>query len=169
MLWNLVVEYGNYVRSNHLNSKDAWKQISYLFPSDPEKYDFQWNPKTFSFLSDLSHLLSFDERMEIFAGIDSGLQEWKPLQLLLQHARIVKLNPSPSLLDLMYIAFFSGQFSFERGNCDFSDDILRYYDNNKLNDLSTYVYASWHTQFIVSDGLLDSLSSWLNHTYRNSS
>ena len=130
-LWDIVSEYGYNVRQKNINGLDAWNKIKPLLKS--VKYSLDWKN---NFYDDLLMVGVRDVDKE-----DMPYNEWQKHHFLIQHGRIVKRNP-PSIMRLMQIAFNSGQFRAVRDSPIYTQEMLDFYDDNKLSDVETYIDIS---------------------------
>ena len=72
---------------------------------------------------------------------DSGLShpDWERQHYLLQHGRIIYKNPDGSVVRLLQIAYNIGQFKVEVRRKPYTEEQMKYYRDNKLDDIWSYI------------------------------
>lgn len=132
ILWDLLVTYGYQIRSSNQKGLDSWNAIKSLIPD----MSVAWSESSKTIYDKLAKLgvntneSSADAKMEH--------KEWERHHYLLQHGRIVRMNPEGSLMRLLQIAYNVGQFKCELERQVYPVEQLRFYILNDLNKLEAY-------------------------------
>lgn len=132
-LWESIIKYGYRTRISNLNGLKRWNLVKEIFPD----YNLRWNNNTDKIYNDLIKLgIVSTETSE-----NSGLShiEWERHFFLLQHGKIIEKNPNGSLIRLLQIGFNIGQFKAENERKPYNDKLLKYYNDNNLDNISTYI------------------------------
>lgn len=132
-LWEELINFGYNVRKNNKDVKLAWAEVKKILP----EVQFEWTNKSEKFYNELVDLgLSKADTPEA-AGLVQSI--WERQRFLLEHGRIILINPKGSLLRLLQIAYNVGLFKFELEKQLYLPEQMRYYIVNELNKITTYV------------------------------
>jgi len=137
-LWNSIIKYGERTRDGNMNGLERWNLVKELIPN----VKIQWNESAKKIYDDLISLgVNNSEDWK-----DSGLShpDWERQHYLLQHGRIIYKNPDGNLVRLYQIAYNIGQFKVEAGRKPYTDEQMRYYTENKLDNIWSYIDAFKH-------------------------
>jgi hypothetical protein len=134
LLWNEMIQYGYNVRSKGKDGLVAWTNIKVLIPG----LKITWTEHSKTIYESLLGLgvRTTDETYEA-SGITK--EEWDRDHFLIQHGRIIKNNLDGTLVRLMQIAYNAGQFRAEKEKNGYNPIKIKYYDDNKLDQLETYI------------------------------
>jgi len=128
-LWSCLIDYGYKTRINNKNGLERWNYVKQLFP----EYKLTWKESSTKIYNNLLKLDVIED--------ETGLshEEWERHHYLLQHGRIINNNPDGSLVRLMQIAYNIGQFRAEQEKKSYPVKQLAYYNENKLDKISSYI------------------------------
>jgi len=134
LLWTEMIQYGYNVRSKGKDGLVAWTNIKVFIPG--LKITWTEHSKTI-----YESLLAFgvSPTDETYEASGMTKEEWDRDHFLIQHGRIIKNNLDGTLVRLMQIAYNAGQFRAEREKNSYNPIKLKYYDDNKLDELETYI------------------------------
>jgi len=132
-LWESIIKYGYRTRISNLNGLKRWNQVKEIFPD----YKIEWKNNTDKIYNDLINLGVVSTETSENSGLSHT--EWERHHYLLQHGRIIAKNPEGSLLRLLQIGYNIGQFKAENERKPYNDKLLKYYNDNNLDDISTYI------------------------------
>ena len=158
-LWNSIIKYGERTREGNMNGLERWNLVKELIPN----VKIQWNESAKKIYDDLISLGANNSE----DWKDSGLShpDWERQHYLLQHGRIIFKNPDGNLVRLYQIAYNIGQFKAENEKNKYSENILKYYNDNKLDDINTYIKLDNKIDFriiaMTNKGQLDMLKNML--------
>jgi hypothetical protein len=131
-LWNSIVMYGERTREGNMNGLERWNFLKELIPN----VKIQWNKLAKKIYDDLGKL-----GVNHLEELESGLShiDWERQHFLSQHGRIIYKNPEGTLVRLYQIAFNIGQFKVEARKKLYTEEQMKYYKENKLDQYDTYV------------------------------
>jgi hypothetical protein len=132
-LWEELINFGYNVRKNNKDVKLAWTEVKKILP----EVQFEWTKKSEKFYNDLVDLGLTKADTPEAAGMIQSI--WERQRFLLEHGRIILINPKGSLLRLLQIAYNAGLFKFELEKQLYLPEQMRYYIVNELNKITTYV------------------------------
>jgi hypothetical protein len=132
-LWEEIINFGYTVRKNNKDVKLAWTEVKKILP----EVHFDWNKKSAKFYNELVDLGLTKADTPESAGIIQSV--WERQRFLLEHGRIILINPKGSLLRLLQIAYNVGLFKFELEKQLYLPEQMRYYIVNELNKITTFV------------------------------
>ena len=132
-LWESIIKYGYRTRISNLNGLKRWNQVKEIFPD----YKIEWKNNTDKIYNDLINLGVVSTETSENSGLSHT--EWERHHYLLQHGRIIAKNPEGSLLRLLQIGYNIGQFKAENERKPYNDKLLKYYNDNNLDNISTYI------------------------------
>jgi len=134
LLWTEMIQYGYNVRSKGKDGLVAWTNIKVFIPG--LKITWTEHSKTI-----YESLLAFgvSPTDETYEASGMTKEEWDRDHFLIQHGRIIKNNLDGTLVRLMQIAYNIGQFRREREKKEYNPAIIKYYDENNLDKLETYI------------------------------
>ena len=132
-LWEELINFGYNVRKNNKDVKLAWTEVKKILP----EVQFEWTKKSEKFYNELVDLGLTKADTPEAAGIIQSI--WERQRFLLEHGRIILINPKGSLLKLLQIAYNVGLFKFELEKQLYLPEQMRYYIVNELNKITTYV------------------------------
>jgi hypothetical protein len=144
-LWNLCKKYGEVVRSKNVDGLEYWNYIKeYLKQNDIKK---SWKSEAIDRFEYMTHTLPDglnlheDEKDDYFEG---NKRIWELHHFYLQHARIPFRNQDDaSFVRIFQIAYNAGQLSVEldkeENNLVYDENKKKYYIDNKLNEISSYI------------------------------
>jgi hypothetical protein len=132
-LWESIIKYGYRTRISNLNGLKRWNQVKEIFPD----YKIEWKNNTDKIYNDLINLGVVSTETSENSGLSHT--EWERHHYLLQHGRIIAKNPEGSLLRLLQIGYNIGQFKAENERKPYNDKLLKYYNHNNLDNISTYI------------------------------
>jgi len=133
-LFSEVKQYGKYTRSNKLDGLTQWNKLKGIFQESRNKV--KWNPDVKRIFVEMRSDLKLQECMDEVKDKDI----WEKHHFYLQHARVPTLNYNDASLNrLMQIAYNAGQFEAMRDDEFYDDEKKRYYANNKLGNIETYM------------------------------
>jgi hypothetical protein len=134
-LWNSIIKYGERTREGNMNGLERWNLVKELIPN----VKIQWNESAKKIYNDLIKLgVNNSEDWK-----DSGLSHhnWERQHYLLQHGRIIYKNQEGSIVRLLQIAYNIGQFKVELNRKLYTEEQMKYYRDNKLDDIWSYIDA----------------------------
>lgn len=132
-LWEELINFGYNVRKNNKDVKLAWTEVKKILP----EVQFEWTKKSEKFYNELVDLGLTKADTPEAAGMVQSI--WERQRFLLEHGRIILINPKGSLLRLLQIAYNVGLFKFELEKQLYLPEQMRYYIVNELNKITTYV------------------------------
>jgi hypothetical protein len=132
-LWNSTIKYGYRTRISNLNGLKRWNLIKEIFPS----YSIEWKNKADKIYNDLIKLGVVSTETSENSGLSKT--EWERHHFLLQHGKIVAKNPDGTLIRLLQIGFNIGQFKAENEKKPYIDKLLKYYNDNALDNIRSYI------------------------------
>lgn len=156
-LFNTLISYGKYVRTNKLDGLEYWKKIKKIIEEQDIKitqinnklgkewsitrkingkiiYDLQ---KIYDYVHNELNMYG-EEKDDVLYHLNHDL--WSKYHFYLQLARI-PLNNKLDLIRLLQIAYNLGQLSVHLDNepIVYNDNVLRYYYLNTLGDINSYI------------------------------
>jgi hypothetical protein len=132
-LWEEIINFGYNVRKNNKDIKLAWEELKKIIPD----IKFTWTKKSELFYNQLVDLGLTKADTPEAAGIIQEL--WERQRFLLEHGRIILINPQGTLLKLLQISFNVGLFKCEIEKQLYLPEQMRFYIVNELNKINTYV------------------------------
>lgn len=132
-LWESIIKYGYRTRISNLNGIKRWNLVKEIFPD----YSIEWKNDTDKIYNDIINLGVVSTETSDNSGLSHI--EWERHHYLLQHGRIIHKNPEGSLIRLLQIGFNIGQFKAENERKPYNDKLLKYYNDNNLDNISTYI------------------------------
>jgi hypothetical protein len=132
-LWNQILEYGYQVRYKKRDGLRAWSMIKSQIPD----LSLDWTAQSRAFYKELAELGVNTSESSGQSGLSH--RAWERDHYLLQHGRIIKMNPRGSLVRFLQIAYNAGQFKAELERANYPGKQLRYYIIQSLNRPSTYI------------------------------
>jgi len=132
-LWESIIKYGYRTRISNLNGLKRWNLVKEIFPD----YSIEWKNDTDKIYNDIINLGVVSTETSDNSGLSHI--EWERHHYLLQHGRIIHKNPEGSLIRLLQIGFNIGQFKAENERKPYNDKLLKYYNDNNLDNISTYI------------------------------
>ena len=110
-LFETMRKYGQHVRTNRLDGKEAWdKAKATLSQLDTEQQLLQWAPRDYNQLYDHVHK-NLGMRGE---DTDPNTQDWERFHFVLQLVRIPLRNPQCTVVRLCQVAYNLGQLACEQ-------------------------------------------------------
>jgi len=134
-LWEEFIQYGYNIRLKAKDGKLAWDSVKVLIPD----LKIEWIEKSKTFYTMLGSLgVNLSESPE---EAKMSKDKWERHHYLLQHGRIVHTNPNEkaTLVRLLQIAYNIGQFKRELEKELYTPEQLKFYINNDLNKVTTYI------------------------------
>jgi len=142
-LWKSLVDDGYKVRKDRLDGRKMWQSYrEHYSKMYQNEENLNTNIKIFN-LSQEGSYSSYDKDHEVVSikiGDDLLLNDKETDHFIVQHFRIpIMFGHKIPLLKLLQIAYNVGQAKaeFERGT--YSEGVVKYYKDNKLGELSTYI------------------------------
>lgn len=132
-LWEEIILFGYKIRKDNKNGKAGWDAIKVLIPD----MSVSWLEDSKSFYDKLAALKV--NTAETFEEAGMSREEWERHHFLIQHGRIINKNPEGSLVRLLQIAYNIGQFKRESENKMYSAEQMRFYIENELNKVTSYI------------------------------
>ena len=132
-LWKSLINYGYRTRINNLDGLQRWNLIKEIIPD----YKIEWKNNNDKIYNDLINLGVVSTESSENSGLSHT--EWERHHYLLQHGRIIAKNPKGSLIRLLQIGYNIGQFNVENERKPYNDKLLKYYNDNELNNIHTYI------------------------------
>ena len=149
-LFNLVKDYGNFVKTNNLDGQNSW--------NDMEKLLLKINCDGLAWSINLVNLnkvkLSSLEIAYNYVHDDLGMKgektdskepkkpNWEKFHFFLQLVRIPFKNQDCILTRLCQIAYNLGQLSAVYADAVYTEEVKNFYTMNNLDRMSTYVSSS---------------------------
>ncbi|QKF94790.1 hypothetical protein QKU48_gp1332 [Fadolivirus algeromassiliense] len=140
---NLFIQakkYGKHTRTNKLDGLAQWNRLKGILIES--KVVGKWNPQVKTFFVDMRSELKIQE-CENEIQIDDEKEKhdvWEKHHFYLQHARIPTLNFNDGkLVRLIQIAYNAGQLEALWDDLFYTPEMKRYYDENHLGDMETYM------------------------------
>jgi hypothetical protein len=130
-LWEIFMMEGHKVRSMGGDGRARWETLKAAYEADFNEFDYSdlnWTEKSGEFYDGLSKILTED----------TTDPRWETHHWLLQHGRIVFYNEF-SPLRLCQIAYNSGQYIAARDSEHYLPEAKKYYSDNDLGSINTYV------------------------------
>jgi hypothetical protein len=131
-LWNETINYGYRTRKSKSDGLIRWNELKVLIPN----IKLEWTDKSKTFYNILVSLGVNDSESSKDANMDHT--EWERHHYLLQHGRIIKNNEEGSLVRLLQIAYNIGQFNAEFEKKVYPENQMKFYREEKMNELLTY-------------------------------
>lgn len=141
-LWDLVYEYGKYVRDNKLDGLKKWNEIKNLLLKIkiPKLTSIDWSDRSKKLFCELT------DEYKVTGFKDGFPKDQEAHHFLVQHGRIVKLY-NFDVRRLLQIAYNKGQFisqqerekDFIKSEKSYTDDQIKFYNDNNLGNIETYV------------------------------
>ncbi len=146
-LFQSVIEYGRLVRANKLDGLKLWEDIKGLFSDKTTCSGAQWKiVRTINGVdtSDIHKIYNYVYNELGMDGEDSDDKSdhdlWSKKHFFLQLIRIVKKNPTFSLVRLAQIAYNIGQLSNHLDSDPlFEEKHTSYFYSNRLNEIGSYI------------------------------
>jgi len=132
-LWESIIKYGYRTRISNLNGLKRWNLVKEIFPD----YSIEWKNNTYKIYNDFIKLGVVSTETSDNSGLSHT--EWERHHFLLQHGKIIHKNTEGSLIRLLQIGFNIGQFKAENERKPYNDKLLKYYNDNNLDNISTYI------------------------------
>jgi hypothetical protein len=152
ILYDLVIEYGYFIRKNNKDGLESWNEIKKIIPPIP----IIWTDKSKLFYEQLSSIgVNTSESSE---EAKMSKPEWERHHYLLQHGRIIHKNPEGNLVRLLQIAYNTGQFKYELEKEIYPKEQLQYYIINELNKISTFLQSEIEFPRELIEGITGLLS-----------
>jgi hypothetical protein len=132
-LWISMIKFGERTREGNMNGLERWNLVKELIPN----VKILWIKSAKKIYDDLIKLgVNNSEEWE-----ESGLShtDWERQHYLLQHGRIIYKNPDGSVVRLLQIAYNIGQFKVEVRRKPYTEEQMKYYRDNKLDDIWSYI------------------------------
>ena len=147
ILWQLVIEYGTYVRIHKLNGLNSWNMLKPILESN--KITLSWLPESISRFHEMKN-------MGIIEDENDGPHDlWEAHHFYLQHSRIPFRNQNDAtFVRFFQIAYNAGQLHAEMNitkNPIYTDLLKRYYFTNNLN--SPYRYMTQDDLSIINSSI----------------
>jgi len=134
-LWDSIIKYGYRTRSNNMNGLERWNLVKEIIPN----MNIEWTDKSRKIYDDLKNLNVDSSESSEELTFKLSHSEWEKQHFLIQHGRIIYKNKNGTIVRLMQIAYNIGQFKAENEREKYSDNIIKYYNDNKLDDINTYI------------------------------
>lgn len=146
-LFQSIIEYGRLVRANKLDGLESWNNIKGLFSNKTTCSESKWKIVRTIDGIDTSDIEKIYDYVHDELGMDgddlddkSNHDLWSKKHFFLQLIRIVKNNPTFSLVRLAQIAYNIGQLSNHIDlDAIFEGNPLIYYYSNRLNQINSYI------------------------------
>ena len=135
ILFDKVKKYGHHTRSNNLDGLDQWNKLKQILTKF-STINTEWEPTIKIHYLHMKNELGIKE--EITETPDHST--WQKHHFYLQHTRIPSLNPNDaSIIRLMQIAFNAGQLQALWNDSFYTNEIKKYYLDNKFGEMGTYM------------------------------
>lgn len=132
-LWEEFIQYGYNIRAKGKDGKIGWDTIKGLIPD----MKVEWTGKSKTFYTALNALgVNISETPE---EANMLKEEWERHHYLIQHGRIINKYAEGSLIRLLQIAYNIGQFRKELEKKTYPSEQLKFYIENELNKVTTYI------------------------------
>lgn len=139
-LYDKMVEYGKYTRSNKISGLAQWNKVKPFLSKCGEVCE--WKDDVKSYFVDMRSTLKIQEcENEIKADDDKKRHDlWEKYHFYLQHSKIPTLNfTEGTLTRLMQIAYNAGQLEAEWNDKIYTNELKKYYTENNLKNMDTYM------------------------------
>ena len=146
-LFNLVKDYGNFVKTNNLDCLTSWNEMEKLLLKI-NCDGLAWNIKLVNLAGEkLSSLEIAYKYVHDILGMkgektDSEETNWEKFHFFLQLVRIPFKNQVCNLTRLCQIAYNLGQLSAVYADAVYTEEVKNFYTMNNLDRRSTYVSSS---------------------------
>lgn len=131
--WDIVKKYGKHVRILKLDGLKAWNKIKPILLSIDTTG--QWKSRIYEIYNHMKSTLGIVEK-----ETDIDHNTWEKHHFYLQHARIPNNNrKNPPFYRLLQIAYNAGQLEAIFDDPFYTAKLKKYYYDNKLNKLETYM------------------------------
>jgi len=131
-LWISIIKYGERTREGNMNGLERWNLVKELIPN----VKIVWKESAKKIYDDLLKL-GVNHKDESESGLSHT--DWEKQHFLSQHGRIIYKNPDGNLVRLYQIAYNIGQFKVEDRINPYTEEQMKYYKENKLDELWSYI------------------------------
>jgi hypothetical protein len=129
LIWEAVKGYGYKMRKQNLDGLASWNNLKLLIT--PYSQSLEWKPSCLTYYNQLIEL-GVKENQDS----DMSITEWEQHHFILQHGRIpFRSANNGDIVRLLQISYNAGQFSAEVERCSYNDKWMRYYDENRLDQI----------------------------------
>jgi hypothetical protein len=157
LLFKKVKTYGYFTKTNNLDGLDNWNKLKQILSKSSTILKANWNSSIKIHYSYMKNELQIKEDITETINHDT----WQKHHFYLQHTRIPILNPNDaSIIRLMQIAYNAGQLLAIWDDKIYTDEIKKYYMDNKLEEMTTYMSLDNLTK--LNNTLPDNLINDLN-------
>lgn len=132
-LWDEFIEYGYNIRDKNKDGLAGWNSVKELIPD----LSIEWTEKSKTYYSKLIEIGVNSKESPEEAGMTK--EQWERHHYILQHGRIINKNPDGKLVRLLQIAYNAGQFKKELEKEAYPSNQMKYYIENELNKVTSYI------------------------------
>jgi len=147
-LWNKTMDYGYEVRKSKKDGLESWQPLKKEYANYFIKGYDEGIPVNESFIKSqimkkIKYQIGLDEKEHTDVMVSIGKETVDNLDknhFFVQHFRIPVLEKNKlSVVKVLQIAYNAGQYKAEAEKKNYPTAILEFYDENKLNDIKTFI------------------------------
>ena len=113
-MYNRVVDYGYFVRKNKLNGLKMWQLLKDTLSTVFGKKTYKWNIEPSQIEGEYSKLDSkYIGHLEMDDARVKDEDRWEKEHFLVQHIRILRESPEPTIVKMLQVAYNTGQLRSE--------------------------------------------------------